>query len=243
MIELKNVSKKYSGQSNYALSPTNININPGKIIGYIGHNGAGKSTTLKMITGILSPTTGDILINGHSIISDDINAKKQLGFVPDSPDMFLKLTGFEYLKFMGAAYGVEAQLLETRIDDLSKKFQIEDKLGDLIDSYSHGTRQKIVIIGSLVHEPDIMVLDEPLTGLDPTASKILKDAMKDHVNKGYTVLFSTHNLDTAEKLCDEILIINKGIIIYQGTLEDLRGKYQKGMSLEDIFFAITKDND
>ena len=243
MIELKNISKKYSGSNTYAVEPTNLNIQPGKIIGFIGHNGAGKSTTLKMIMGILTPTTGDVFVNGYSITNDDIKAKSELGYVPDSPDVFLKLTGYEYLNFMGTAYGVEANVLKDRINELAKTYLMEDKLNDLIDSYSHGMRQKIIVMGALIHEPHIMILDEPLTGLDPQASRLLKDSMKDHVSKGHTVLFSTHVLEVAEKLCDEILIINHGKIIYQGTLDNLKAKYNESASLEDIFLDITSHND
>ncbi|MDL2211676.1 ABC transporter ATP-binding protein [Erysipelotrichaceae bacterium OttesenSCG-928-M19] len=243
MIELKNISKKYSGAANYAVAPTDLIIKPGKIIGFIGHNGAGKSTTLKMMTGVLTPTTGDVEINGYSIINEDRKAKSDLGYVPDNPDVFLKLTGLEYLNFMGTAYGVEREVLNNRIDELANKYLMSDKLNDLIDSYSHGMRQKIVVMGALVHEPKILILDEPLTGLDPQASRLLKDSMIDHVAKGHTVLFSTHVLEVAEKLCDEILIINRGKIIYQGTLSDLKAQYQESESLEDIFFAITNEND
>jgi len=243
MIELKNISKKYSGSNNFAVEATDLVIEPGKIIGFIGHNGAGKSTTIKMIMGILTPTSGDVLIDGYSITNDDIKAKEQLGYVPDSPDVFLKLTGYEYLNFMGTAYGVEPEVLKTRIDELATKYLMDDKLSDLIDSYSHGMRQKIIVMGALVHEPHIFVLDEPLTGLDPQASRLLKDSMKDHVAKGHTVLFSTHVLEVAEKLCDEILIINQGRIIYQGTLDNLKEKYQESASLEDIFLDITSKND
>ena len=243
MIELKNISKKYGNSANYAVHPVDLFIKPGKIIGFIGHNGAGKSTTLKMITGVLTPSTGDVEINGHSITTDDLNAKKEFGYVPDSPDVFLKLTGFEYLNFMGTAYGVEPDILKKLIDELAATYLMSDKLADLIDSYSHGMRQKIIVMGALVHEPNIMILDEPLTGLDPQASRLLKDSMKEHVAKGKTVLFSTHVLEVAEKLCDEILIINKGKIIFQGTLESLKEQYNESESLEDIFFAITSEND
>lgn len=243
MIKFENLSKKYAGASEYALAPLNLSIEPGKIIGFIGHNGAGKSTTLKMMTGILSPTTGDVTLNGYSINNEDIKAKQQFGYVPDSPDIFLKLTGFEYLNFIGNSYGVESEVLSRRIKELADQYLMSDRLYDLIDSYSHGMRQKIIVMGALVHEPSIMILDEPLTGLDPTASRLLKNSMEEHVKKGNTVLFSTHVLEVAEKLCDEILIINKGVIIYQGTLDDLKAQYSESENLEDIFFAITKEND
>lgn len=243
MIELKNVSKKYQGAKNYSVAPMDLRIEPGNVIGFIGHNGAGKTTTLKMITGVLEPTEGEILIDNHSIKTDAVEAKKLIGYVPDTPDIFLKLTGYEYLNFMGNVYGVPDDVLKERITTLAKEYLLEDRIYDLIDSYSHGMRQKIVVLGALVHEPEIMILDEPLTGLDPQASRLLKDSMSAHAKKGKTVLFSTHVLEVAEKLCDEIIIINKGIIIYKGTLEALKEQYQESDSLEDIFFAITSKND
>lgn len=243
MIEINNLSKKYNGANSYALENTTLKIEPGKIIGFIGHNGAGKSTTLKMITGVLTPTTGDVIINDYSVIKNELEAKKQFGYVPDTPDIFLKLTGFEYLNFMGTVYGVSPDELKQRINKLAEEYLMSDKMDDLIDSYSHGMRQKIVVMGALVHEPKILILDEPLTGLDPQASRFLKDSMKEHVSKGNTVLFSTHVLEVAEKLCDEILIINKGHIIYQGTLDSLKNQYSESESLEDIFFAITSKDD
>lgn len=243
MIEFENLSKKYPGSDAYALEPTTMKVEPGKIIGFIGHNGAGKSTTLRMMTGILEASTGDVKINGYSITKQPMEAKKQFGYVPDSADMFLKLTGLEYLNFVGAVYNVDQETLKARIDKLASQYLMSDRLNDLIDSYSHGMRQKIVVMGALVHEPSVFLLDEPLTGLDPVASRLLKDSMKEHVEKGNTVLFSTHVLEVAEKLCDEILIINKGKFIYQGTLDALKAQFPDSESLEDIFFRITNSYD
>ncbi|WP_423363937.1 ABC transporter ATP-binding protein [Mycoplasma sp. P36-A1] len=243
MIKFIDLSKKYPGAKDYALQPTNMVIEPGKIIGFIGHNGAGKSTTLRMMTGILEPTTGDVTINGFSIKTQALEAKKQFGYVPDNADMFLKLTGLEYLNFIGTVYEVEDSVLKERISTLAEEYLMSDKLNDLIDSYSHGMRQKIIVMGALVHEPSVFLLDEPLTGLDPVASRFLKDSMKKHVEKGNTVLFSTHVLEVAEKLCDEIIIINGGKFIYQGTLDALKAKYPESESLEDIFFKITNSYD
>lgn len=242
MIEIKNLSKRYGNSKELALKETTITIESGKIIGFIGHNGAGKSTTIKAITGIISPSTGDVLLNGHSIINDDIEAKKQFGYVADNPDVFLKLTGYQYLNFMANIYGVPADRVNERIHDLAKLYLMEDKLNDLIDSYSHGMRQKINVMGALIHEPSIFILDEPLTGLDPQASRLLKDSMREHADKGNTVFFSTHVLEVAEKLCDEIIIINEGSIVYQGSLEILKEKYADQNTLEDIFFAVVKNN-
>lgn len=242
MIEIKNLSKKYGNNKDFSLKETTLTIDSGKIVGFIGHNGAGKSTTIKAITGIITPTTGDVLLNGYSILTDDLNAKKQFGYVSDTPDIFLKLTGFQYLNFMANVYGVDKQTTNERIKTLSEEYLMHDKLNDLIDSYSHGMRQKIVVMGALIHEPSIFILDEPLTGLDPQASRLLKDSMKDHVAKGNTVFFSTHVLEVAEKLCDEIVIINEGQVIYQGSLEELKEQYKEMDSLEDIFFAVVDKN-
>lgn len=242
MIEIKNISKKYSGSSDLVIKNMNINVESGKIVGFIGQNGAGKTTTLNMISGVLEPTTGDIIINGHSIKEDPINAKMQFAYVQDSPDSFLKLTGYEYLNFIGNVYQMPIAEINSRITELADEYLMQDKLNQLIDSYSHGMRQKINVMGALLHEPSVFLLDEPLNGLDPQASKILKDSMKNHVKKGNTVLFSSHILEVVEKLCDEIVIINQGLIIYQGSLDNLQAQYEKGTSLEDIFLAITKNN-
>lgn len=242
MIEIKNLSKRYGNSKEFALKETTLTIDSGKIVGFIGHNGAGKSTTIKAITGILSPTTGDVLLNGHSIINDSINAKKQFGYVSDNPDVFLKLTGFQYLNFMANVFEVDSSEINSRINTLAEQYLMSDRLNDLIDSYSHGMRQKIVVMGALIHEPSIFILDEPLTGLDPQASRLLKDSMREHVEKGNTVFFSTHVLEVAEKLCDEIIIINEGVVIYQGSLDDLKAQYNNESSLEDIFFAVVKNN-
>lgn len=242
MIELKQVSKKYGSAKNYSLKTTDLVVPSGRIVGFIGHNGAGKSTTLNMISGILEPTTGEILVNGVSVIKDPIRAKQEMAFVPDNPDVFLKLTGYEYLNFIGNAYNVEPTVLKERIEKLAKEYLLEDRLNELIDSYSHGMRQKIVVMGALVHEPKVLLLDEPLTGLDPQAAKILKESMASHANKGNTVFFSTHVLEVAEKLCDEIVIVNKGEVIFQGTLDALKEQYKNEFSLEDIFLDITSKN-
>lgn len=242
MIELKDLSKKYVGAKKYALADTTLSIKPGKIVGFIGHNGAGKSTTLKMITGALQPSSGDVFLNGYSITNQPLEAKKQFGYVPDSPDLFLKLTGREYLNFIGNIFEVNPAVLADRITSLADKYLLSDNLDNLIDSYSHGMRQKIMVMAALIHEPSIWLLDEPLTGLDPNASRLLKDSMIEHAQKGNLVLFSTHVLEVAEKLCDEILIVNKGVIVYQGTLEDLKQQYSDVDNLEDIFFKVTQND-
>jgi len=209
MIEITNVSKSYNG-STYAVKDLSLSVPSGEIFGFLGPNGAGKSTTIKMITGIHGVDKGTITINGIDIMKNPMEAKKTFGYVPDSPDMFLRLKGIEYLNFMADMYEVPKEVRQERIESLAKKFDLYNALSDQIQSYSHGMRQKIVIIGVLVHEPDVWILDEPLTGLDPKSAYILKEMMREHADKGKIVFFSTHVLEVAEKLCDRVAIINKG---------------------------------
>lgn len=198
MIEITNVSKSYNG-STYAVKDLSLSVPSGEIFGFLGPNGAGKSTTIKMITGIHGVDKGTITINGKDIMKNPMEAKKTFGYVPDSPDMFLRLKGIEYLNFMADMYEVPKEVRQERIESLAKKFDLYNALSDQIQSYSHGMRQKIVIIGVLVHEPDVWILDEPLTGLDPKSAYILKEMMREHADKGKIVFFSTHVLEVAEK--------------------------------------------
>lgn len=238
MISIKNVSKEYVKDVK-AVDNLNIEIKDGEIYGFIGPNGAGKSTTIKMITGITDFDSGEITINNVSI-SDEINAKLQFGYVSDSPDMFLRLKGIEYLNFLGTIYNIDKDIRKKRILDLAEKFELTSALGDQIQSYSHGMRQKIMVIGALLHDPKVWILDEPLTGLDPKSSFALKEMMKEHASKGNSVFFSTHVLEVAEKLCDRIGIINKGKLVYEGTMESIKEAYP-GLSLEEIFLEITNN--
>lgn len=198
----------------------------------------GKTTTIEMITGVLGIDEGDILIDGKSILKDDIEAKKLFGFVPDNPDVFEKLTGLEYLNFIGDVYGIEPKIRLEKVKLLAKEFNIYNSLKDRIQSYSHGMKQKLLIISVLIHNPKNWILDEPMTGLDPKASYTLKNLMKEHSKKGNTVFFSTHVLEVAEKLCDKIAVIDKGKIVYVGTPEDLKEKSKKNSSLEEAFLKI-----
>lgn len=239
MIEIKNVSKSYV-KGKKSVDDLNLKINDGEIFGFLGPNGAGKTTTIRMITGILNPDEGDIFIDGKSIKSDSLEAKKNFGFVPDNPDMFLKLRGIEYLTFMADVYDVSEEKRKERIENLTKKFDIYNELNDQIQSYSHGMRQKIVICGALLSEPKNWILDEPMTGLDPKSSFDLKEMMKEHAKTGKTVFFSTHVLEVAEKLCDRVGIINKGKLVFVGTFEELKKEFKKEDSLEKLFLEITE---
>ena len=239
MIKIQNVSKSYK-KGNKVVDNLNLEIKDGEIFGFIGQNGAGKTTTIKMITGILEIDEGDIFIDGKSITKEPVEAKKQFGLVPDSPDMFLKFSGIEYLNFIADCFNVNQEDRKKRIEELSKEFGIYDELENKIESYSHGMRQKIVIIGVLLHNPKNWILDEPITGLDPKSSFDLKSLMKEHARKGNTVFFSTHILEIAEKLCDRIAIINKGKIVFVGTLNELKNMHKDKNTLEEIFIDIIK---
>ncbi|PJN65381.1 ABC transporter ATP-binding protein [Bacillus mycoides] len=238
MIEILNVSKSYNG-STYAVKDLSLSVPSGEIFGFLGPNGAGKSTTIKMITGIHGVDKGTITINGKDIMKNPMEAKKTFGYVPDSPDMFLRLKGIEYLNFMADMYEVPKEVRQERIESLAKKFDLYNALSDQIQSYSHGMRQKIVIIGVLVHEPDVWILDEPLTGLDPKSAYILKEMMKEHADKGKIVFFSTHVLEVAEKICDRVAIINKGNLQFKGNLNEMRDHFESNESLEKMFLEMT----
>ena len=223
------------------INDINLEIKDGEIFGFLGPNGAGKTTTIKMITGILEIDKGDILIDGKSIKKEPIEAKKQIGLVPDNPDVFLKLKGIEYLNFMADIYEVSTQDRVKKIKELSEKFEINNVLNNKIESYSHGMRQKLIIIGVLLHNPKNWILDEPMTGLDPKSSFELKNMMREHANQKNTVFFSTHILDVAERLCDRIGIIDKGKLLFVGTYEDLKKELKENKSLEELFMEIVEN--
>ena len=240
MIKIENVTKSYI-RGKKSVDNINLEIKDGEIFGFLGPNGAGKTTTIKMITGILNPDQGDIYIDGKSIKKEPIEAKKAFGFVPDSPDMFLKLKGIEYLNFLAQIYEVPEKEKKERIQKLTKKFEIYNNLNEQIESYSHGMRQKIVICGALLNNPRNWILDEPMTGLDPKSSFDLKEMMKEHSRKGNAVFFSTHVLEVAEKLCDRVGIINNGKLAFVGTLDEMKTQFNENTSLEKLFLEITEN--
>ena len=241
MISIVNVSKSFG--NNKAVNSLSLDIQNGEIFGLLGPNGAGKSTTLKMITGILKPDNGDVLIEGNSIVTNSIEAKMNFGFVPDSPNMFLGMTGENYLSFIASCYRIEKSKAMERAIELSKKFEIFDNLHEVIANYSHGMRQKIFICGSLLHNPNNWILDEPLTGLDPEAAFQVKNTMQEMADESKSILFSTHVLDVAERVCDRIGIIDKGQLLFVGTLEELREKqHEENTNLESLFLELTKND-
>ncbi len=235
MIQISNTTKKFG--SKVAVDHISFDIPAGCITGFIGPNGAGKTTTIHMMTGVLAPDQGLITLNGINIATDPIQAKRQFTLVPDSPDLFLRLTGREYANFMADIYDIGQNERKQRIDELVRDFKLENDFDSQMASYSHGMRQKAIIIAALVCNPSIWILDEPMTGLDPESSYILKEKMKQHAAAGYTVFFSTHVLEVAEKLCDKIIMISDGSIKYDGTLDHLKAMHE-GESLEQIFLGV-----
>ncbi|MFR8104594.1 MAG: ABC transporter ATP-binding protein [Clostridia bacterium] len=240
MIQIKHVTKSYV-KDKKSVDDLDLEIKDGEIFGFLGPNGAGKTTTIKMITGILNPDKGDILVDNHSILHDPLEAKKNFGFVPDNPDIFLKLKGIEYLNLVADIYEIPSAERKERIENLAKQFEIYDVLQNPMQSYSHGMRQKLIIISVLLHNPKNWILDEPMTGLDPKSSHDLKQMMRKHANSGNSVFFSTHVLEVAEKLCDRIGIINKGKLIFVGTIEEMKKSLKDNGSLEDLFLELTED--
>lgn len=236
MIVIDGVSKRFGDKQ--AVDGVSLCLEPGTITGFIGPNGAGKTTTLKMLTGILTPDEGKIVLNGHDMDQEPEEAKMEFGYISDNPDLFIHLKGMEYIKFICDVYQVAEADRKERLDALLQEFEMADAVNDKIETYSHGMRQKIHIIACLMHDPKLWIMDEPMTGLDPQSSYLLKQRMKAHAKAGNMVLFSTHVLEVAEKLCDQIAIINKGKITYTGTLEALRSRYPE-KSLEEIFLIIT----
>lgn len=239
LIELKNLSKSYNKGNVKAVDDLSLTVQPGEIFGFLGPNGAGKTTTIKMMVGLLVPDSGSVRINGFDMGKEPIQVKRSISYVPDNSEAYEKLSGIEYLNFLGDVYGVPANLRTERITRFLELFELKGAVADLIQSYSHGMKQKIVLVGALLHEPDVLILDEPMVGLDPQSSHNLKEYMREHCSKGKTVFFSTHILEVAEKLCDRIGIISKGKLIAKGTLAELRGKSENKESLENIFLELT----
>ena len=237
MIEARSLTMIY-GNGHQATDEVSFTVKAGEIVGFAGPNGAGKTTVIKMLTGILKPTSGTAVINGFDINKDPINAKKSFAYIADNPDILIQLSGLEYLNFIADMYEIPEDIRKEKIGTLSERFGMKDVLTTQMREYSHGMRQKLMVISALIHNPPAWILDEPMTGLDPTAAFELKQMMREHANAGNAVLFSTHVLEVAEQVCDRILIINKGKIITEGTLEFLRLN-NPGMTLEEIFVKLT----
>ena len=234
MLTINHLTKHYKG-SNKCISDISLDIQPGDIYAFIGHNGAGKTTTLKCTAGIHNFDSGEILIDGTNIQKDPLTCKQKLAYIPDNPDLYEYLTGIQYLSFVADIFKVAKTEREQRISKYAAEFEITESLGDLISTYSHGMKQKLAIISALVHNPKLLILDEPFVGLDPKASVLLKNIMHTICAQGGAIFFSTHVLDVAEKLCNKVAIIKDGILIASGNMEAL---VKPGQSLESIFMEV-----
>ena len=238
MIQLQQLTKKYGTFT--AVDAIDLSVPAGQLFGFLGPNGAGKTTTLRMIAGILRPTAGRIRIGGIDIVDRPNEAKARLGFIPDRPFIYEKLTGMEFLRFVAGLYGQQGAQVEHRGRELLALFDLEDWRDELVESYSHGMRQKLIISGAFVHRPDVIVVDEPMVGLDPKAARTLKDLFREYVRRGHTIMMSTHTLEVAQNLCDRIAIIRRGRIAAAGTMDELRHHAESGAEgLEDIFLRLT----
>ena len=232
MIEIKNVTKKYG--SNVALKDVSFNVNDGEIFAFIGHNGAGKTTLIKAIVGIHKFDEGDILINGKSIKDNSLECKKEMAFVPDNPELYEQMKAIDFINFVCDIYEVPQDIREQNINKYAKMFEIEDKLNDTIESFSHGMKQKIALISALAHDPKILIMDEPFVGLDPKAVFDVKEIMNEMIKEGKIIFFSTHILDVAEKLCSRVAIIKKGELVKVGNMQEIKGD----KSLEKVFLEL-----
>jgi ABC-2 type transport system ATP-binding protein len=241
MIKLTSLTKRYGGFT--AVNSIDLEVPRGELFGFLGPNGAGKTTTLRMIAGILRPTSGKVQIADIDLWVDPVAAKSRLGFIPDRPFIYEKLTGAEFLSFVAGLYNQEGAQVEHRARELLALFDLEEWRDELVESYSHGMRQKLIISSAFVHRPEVIVVDEPMVGLDPKAARILKDLFREYTNRGHTIMMSTHTLEVAESLCDRIAIIQAGVIRACGTMTELRSSAEAGaQGLEQIFLRLTGEN-
>jgi ABC-2 type transport system ATP-binding protein len=239
MIVLNGLTKRYGDFT--AVDGIDLTIESGGIFGLLGPNGAGKTTTLRMIAGILEPDSGTALIGGHDIVSEPMEARQILGFVPDRPFVYEKLTGAELLRFTAGLYGMSGAEIERRIDELLDLWDLSPWRDQLVEAYSHGMRQKLIISSAFVHRPRVLVIDEPMVGLDPRSARLLKDLLRSYADGGGTVLVSTHTLELAETLCDRLVVIDHGQVVARGTMEDLRRVAStEDAGLEEVFLRITR---
>jgi ABC-2 type transport system ATP-binding protein len=237
LIETQHLVKQYA--ANVAVRDVSFQVYGGEIFGFLGPNGAGKTTTIKVIVGLLQPTSGTVKVAGYDVQAQPLAAKAASGYVPDEPNLYPKLSARELLRFVGDLYEMERQQVERRIDELLRLFDLAEAGDDLIDSYSHGMRQKTALAAALMHDPQVLVLDEPTAGLDPKSARLIKDILRQMANRGAAVFLSTHILEIAERMCDRIGIIDKGKLIAVGTMSELRASGKGEASLEDIFLSLT----
>lgn len=235
MLKIEHLTKTYGNTK--AVDDLTLHIQPGEIFGFIGHNGAGKSTTLKSAVGILPFDNGEITINGHSIKTDPVTCKKDLAYIPDNPDLYEFMSGIGYLNFIADIFGISSDVRQERIRRYADTFELTSSLAQPISAYSHGMKQKLALISALIHEPKLIIMDEPFVGLDPKASHLLKQMMREHCDKGGAIFFSTHVLEVAEKLCDKVAIIKQGKLVKVGTMEEVKGDD----SLEEVFLELEEE--
>ncbi len=236
-IETINLRKNFGEKA--AVEDVNFSVYAGEIFGFLGPNGAGKTTTIKMIAGLLQPSSGQVIVNGFDVQKQPLNAKASSGYVPDTPNLYPKLTGREFLRFVGDLFGLDKTNIDRRTEELLRLFDLTQAADDTIDSYSHGMQQKTALASALVHDPKVLVLDEPTVGLDPKSARLIKDILRQLANRGAAVFLSTHILEIAERMCDRIGIINQGKLIAVGTMQELRNLGEGETSLEDIFLNLT----
>ena len=236
MLRIEHLTKTYGDKR--AVDDLSLHIAPGEICGFIGHNGAGKTTTIKSVCGILQFDSGEIHVNGHSIKTEPLKCKQDIAYIPDNPDLYAFLSGIKYLNFIADVFGVPADIRQERIRRYADLFELTDDLAQPVSAYSHGMKQKLAIISALIHEPKLMILDEPFVGLDPIASHELKKLMRQLCQSGGAIFFSTHVLEVAEKLCDKVAIIRRGKLVVSGTMEKVRGD----ASLESVFLELEEEN-
>ncbi len=237
LIDIRHLVKRYGDK--VAVDDVDLQVRGGEIFGFLGPNGAGKTTTIKMIVGLLQPTAGTVTVGGYDVQAQPVPAKAASGYVPDEPNLYAKLTGRELLRFVGDLYGLDRQQVERRLAELLRLFDLTEAGDDSIDSYSHGMRQKTALAAALVHDPRVLVLDEPTVGLDPRSARLIKDILRQMAGRGTAIFLSTHILEIAERMCDRIGIINQGRLIATGTMAELRALGQGESSLEDIFLGLT----
>ena len=237
MIRLNDLTKRYGSFT--AVNHINLSVEAGELFGFLGPNGAGKTTTLRMMAGILQPTGGLVTIGGKDISENPLAAKAKLGYIPDRPFVYDKLTGAEFLRFVAALYGQGGDRVEQRLNELLELFELAPWRDELTEAYSHGMRQKLIIASALVHRPEVVVVDEPMVGLDPRSAKLLKALFREFVDRGGTIFMSTHTLEVAEAMCDRIAIIQEGNIVACGTMDELRAQTAEGLSLEELFLQLT----
>lgn len=241
MLSIRDMSKTYRGSKVKAVDNLNLEVKTGEIFGFLGPNGAGKTTTIKAVVGLLRPDSGQITVDGVDVWASPLEAKRRIGFVPDTPDVYDRLTGREYLSFIADVFEVPVAEREQRAKQLLTMFELEAAIPDLVQSFSHGMKQKLAVTAALMHRPSLMILDEPMTGLDPKSSHLFKELMREHCDQGGSVFFSTHVLDVAERLCDRIGIINRGRLVAVGTMDELRSKAAGESTLESIFLELTRE--